>query len=1045
MSGAHPFVSLPVAVRAYASSESRKDRHPYRSTSEPSEWSLVFDTETETGAAQQLRFGTYQVRRASVLIEEGVFFDEQIPPHDLATLQACLKGHPNRQLRPLPDFIENVLFYYAYDLRALCIGFNLPFDISRIALEHDSARRAMKGGFTFKLSDKRSRPRIQVKHLSSRASLIRFGLPWKQLTPRGMRKRGLSVPPHRGFFLDVKTLAGGVLSGSFSLRNLAEHLGTEHKKLDTDYEGPITQRFVEYALNDVQVTWECFEKLRERYLDYGLTETPVHRIYSEASLGKAYLKQMGIRPWRDVQPEFPLDLLGAILSTYYGGRSEVRIRRKAVRVVYCDFMSMYPTVCTLMGLWRFVGARGMTHRDSTEETRAFLARTDLPDLQNPETWRHLCTIVQVQPEDDILPVRARYGEALPGHDPEMPPQHSIGLNYLSADGGHWVTLADCIESKLLTGRPPKVLRAFTFQPGPHQKGLKPIRIAGKEDFEVDPSRQDFYKRLIELRVQTKGRKDADGAQIEAEAHALKICANATSYGIFVELNVSELDDPRKVKVFGPEEPFEASVKNVESEGHYFHPLLATLITGAARLMLAIAEKLATDEGLSWVFCDTDSMALAQPEGMPGATFLAKAERVRRWFSALSPYAGKPDLFKLEDQNFGRDKDRQLAPLYCWAVSAKRYALFNLDAEGHVILRKASAHGLGHLIAPYEEKDAPASIPAPRVPLRDLGVERWQHDLWIRIIEAGLAGNDRVDLEGLQDFDRPAASRYAATTPAALRWFKHFNEKHAHYREQVRPFGFLYSAPARKLRQNGKLMRGSGGRLIRAVSPFGKGKKGAQWFDRETGNPVSPEDLATYASSLNKYHIHPEDKFENADYDDIGTTTRRHIRVAGIEHIGKESNRWEDDWHLGSDADSNVLYGSSPENRGRARAVLQNQIRKLGVRRVARRTGLSPAEISGVVSGRTNPSHRAAATISVAITSLQKEAEEKAEKEAYLRARIARAQQSGPSIAEISELVGIDPSNLRKVLCGRRIITAKMLNRLLAAVAEAGNGPASGGY
>ena len=47
--------------------------------------------------------------------------------------------------------------------------------------------------------------------------------------------------------------------------------------------------------------------------------------------------------------------MGIIMSTYYGGRSEVRFRRvRIAQVLYCDFLSMYPTVCTLMGLWRFV-------------------------------------------------------------------------------------------------------------------------------------------------------------------------------------------------------------------------------------------------------------------------------------------------------------------------------------------------------------------------------------------------------------------------------------------------------------------------------------------------------------------------------------------------------------------------------------------------------------------------------------------------------------------------------------------------------------------
>ncbi len=62
------------------------------------------------------------------------------------------------------------------------------------------------------------------------------------------------------------------------------------------------------------------------------------------------------------QPDFPSGLLGIIMNTYYGGRAEIRIRRQMARVLYCDFRSMYPTVCTLMGLWRLSLQTGMTTR-----------------------------------------------------------------------------------------------------------------------------------------------------------------------------------------------------------------------------------------------------------------------------------------------------------------------------------------------------------------------------------------------------------------------------------------------------------------------------------------------------------------------------------------------------------------------------------------------------------------------------------------------------------------------------------------------------------
>ena len=54
---------------------------------------------------------------------------------------------------PIAEFIENVFFRIGYELRALIIGFNLPFDISRLAINHGPSRgRVMKGGFSFQLS-----------------------------------------------------------------------------------------------------------------------------------------------------------------------------------------------------------------------------------------------------------------------------------------------------------------------------------------------------------------------------------------------------------------------------------------------------------------------------------------------------------------------------------------------------------------------------------------------------------------------------------------------------------------------------------------------------------------------------------------------------------------------------------------------------------------------------------------------------------------------------------------------------------------------------
>jgi hypothetical protein len=51
-----------------------------------------------------------------------------------------------------------------------------------------------------------------------------------------------------------------------------------------------------------------------------------------------------------------------------------------------------------------------------------------------------------------------------------------------------------------------------------------------------------------------------------------------------------------------------------------------------------------------------------------------------------------------------------------------------------------------LIAPYGSEEAPPNIPAPAVPLSEIGVERWQYDLWFQIVRAVLDGHpEQVDL------------------------------------------------------------------------------------------------------------------------------------------------------------------------------------------------------------------------------------------------------------------------------------------------------------
>ena len=877
---------IPIAIRAYTENPDRKPvgTKPPGSDIEASPWTLVFDCETTIDATQRLRVGFYQVRCEHQLYQEGFFYD----PNTLtADEQALLHGYAQSNgLLPLriSDFRTEVFLTFGYTQCGTIIGFNLPFDLSRIALGHGPARRNMRGGFSFRLTQGGEDPRVRVKQLSPRAALIDFAKPGDQETSRGMRNRGLKTPTYRGHFVDVKTAAAALLSRRFSLDSLALHLRTRTQKHKTDEHGTLSTKYLDYARADVQVTWECFAELSRLFGEHGFNRS-LDRILSEASIGKAYLQEMGIKPFLGCVPEFPRRHFGEIMCAYYGGRAEVRHRRVIREVIYSDVKSMYPTVNSLMGLWDFVIAESLVIEESTGETRAFLDCVTLKDIQKRATWRKLTTLVQVMPNKNIFPARAEYDGM----------SHTIGLNYLTTQEPLWFTLADCIVSKILTGRCPEIIKAQTYRPGPRQSGLKAVKILGKSDFAIDPNSDDFFSRLIDLRDDAK----AKGDPIE---RTLKTIANSTSYGIFIEISRDDAPKSESLSVFGPDgERKDIHTKSLEQPGRYFHPLLGVLITGAARLMLGIAEKKVGEVGLDWSFCDTDSLAIIRPQNISRRIFREKTQQIVDWFEPLNPYRKAGYILKIEDINYEIGGHKQ-TPLYCFAISAKRYALFNLDSAGKPILRKASAHGLGHLIDPYDEADAPPSLPKPQVPLPEIGVHRWQHDLWIRIIQAAIVGKpDQVRLDWHPVFSRPAAMRYSASSPHLLAWLDTWNDGKA-YEEQIRPFGFLLSYTARSglfapLRDEFVAEVPTRGRPRKSqtpkpIAPYSRVplQALAGVFDRLTGEPVQADQLKTYADVLAQYHLSSEAKFLNAQFLDRGRTERRHVLATGITLIGKEANR-----------------------------------------------------------------------------------------------------------------------------------------------------------
>jgi len=312
-------------------------------------------------------------------------------------------------------------------------------------------------------------------------------------------------------------------------------------------------------------------------------------------------------------------------------------------------------------------------------------------------------------------------------------------------------------------------------------------------------------------------------RLRAAEQQLKIVANSM-YGFFEELNVEERAEAVEhvVYSFRGREPVSRWIGNIETPGPFFHPLLGTCIASAPHLILTLAEKLAEREGIDWMFCDTDSMAFARPEGMGDAEFLRRVDSIRAWFAPLNPFdnVGDSDFFKLEGVNF--DSNGQEQELYGLAIAPKSYCLFNLDRTGNPIIREGKQHGIGFLSPPYE-----GTKEAERACQKSTKLRCWQRDLWDLVLRAHLEGRrDVVDYGKLRNSKLPAAHRFAISTPKTEHDCLPYNRGKA-YRDRLRPGGFVVAFSPRGHTKPHKVMLAAGAAAEDAVTPKGIREKAAE--------------------------------------------------------------------------------------------------------------------------------------------------------------------------------------------------------------------------
>jgi transcriptional regulator with XRE-family HTH domain len=117
--------------------------------------------------------------------------------------------------------------------------------------------------------------------------------------------------------------------------------------------------------------------------------------------------------------------------------------------------------------------------------------------------------------------------------------------------------------------------------------------------------------------------------------------------------------------------------------------------------------------------------------------------------------------------------------------------------------------------------------------------------------------------------------------------------------------------------------------------------------------VLASSLKSYRRVLRTYHLHPEAKFENGDWGDIGPTTPRLIKVTAIRHIGKEAHHWEEEFLLGQD-ETQFDFGMAPAGHRKNLAELRQAAKDFGHRVLAQAANISRQQLGLILNGKSAP-------------------------------------------------------------------------------------------
>ena len=840
----------------------------------------------------------------------------------------------NRTLQVLTrhEFCERMLWGACWRNRATLVGFNVGFDLSRLRLSWHEGRGLYNGAFVLRLwewegKDHRYRPNVIARRLDNKRTLLAWS---------GVRDAPDDGDEHTSgddHFLDLRTLLFALTNQAHSLESGSAVFGLGYQKREVTL-GVLSEELLDYVREDVAATSDLAGAALREFHRHPVP-LPADRAYSSPAIGTAYFRRIGVRPPLE-RAEITDAQLAQSMGAFYGPRVEVRIRHVPVPVSLIDFASQYSNVARLSRFWPLLTSERIVAVDATNEVRELLERVELADVLGPELWPQLVGVALVRPDGDVLPTRAWYVGR--GDVPR------VGLGPIHCDRLLPYALADLVAAKVLTGKIPEVASAWRLVGEGTAPGLRVVRLGGRVRF--DPYGDDWWAACQRARAVLKDSPMATG---------MKAIGNGTAYGDWIRLDqqpqagfvaLHRLDRrTERRRADRPEDP-----------GPWAFPPFASAVTAGGRLLMAVLERLLSDEGGLFASANTDSATVLSTrdgglipcpggpgqldDGMAGVRAIswASLDTIRERFSPLGVE------LRLTPENFDGAKRRQL---HAVGIAGSRVILYTDGPSGrHVVKRSEVA--LGDLRSPLGPGTSRAFVDeSAKWMLSHLLDERPVAPAW---------------------FPLPATTELPMGTPAKVRSLGASGS----------PYGFAMGA--RRARRAAGVF---GGEPVRLLAPAGDDPASARWVEVPSGEPIARAtpgrrpgrtapraiEIASYGEELVRLVLHPESKMLGPDgrmckAGTKGLLVPRPVQVAAVHLVGKEGNRLEE-VATGEVTDPDEVlidYGDDAWER-----IVIPAGRVIGMRQIGRKTGIAWSQLVDLFQGRARPQESTRALVTATVT------------------------------------------------------------------------------